>query len=205
MRAAARRGEASNYSIAFSLGGRGPAEPKPSEAAGPPRWQVGGLSRGDTLTVRTGPGYSNPVVLRFDEGAVVRNFGCEESSGARWCRIGPPEADAPAGWAAGRFLREAAADPTVAGSRFQATGELACRLPGREPGTCPFGVRRSAGQAQVEVTLPGGGKRTLLFQGSRVSTAERMPVVASREGDGTIVTVNGAERFVVPDIVLRGD
>lgn len=218
-RSAARRGENASYSIAFGVDGRGtraaegpPSRPDSTDRGPPGRpeaRQVAGLSRGDVLTVRTGPSYSSRTVLRFPEGAMLRSFGCQEVSGMTWCSVGAPDAQRPAGWAAGRFLREVAApgrEARVPGTPYQATGQLDCRFQGQPPVTCPFGVRRHGPQtATIDITMPGGQRRTLVFRSGQVSTEGREPVVASREGDNTVVTVDGNERYVIPDLVIRGD
>ncbi|TCI00203.1 hypothetical protein EJV46_06030 [Roseococcus sp. SYP-B2431] len=220
---AARRNTGGSYTIAFGIDGRGtrateagpPGPPARQDTTdrGPPgrpeAWQVAGLTRGDVLTVRTGPSYSARTVLRFPEGAMVRSFGCQEVAGARWCNIGPADAQRPAGWASARYLREAAAparEPRVPGTPYQATGQVDCRFQGQPPVTCPFGVRRHGpGTATVEITLPNGQRRSLVFRSGQVSTEGREPVVASREGDNMVVTVDGNERYVIPDLVIRGD
>ena len=222
-RDAARRNTGGSYTISFGLdrqGARATEAPPPGPSArqdssdrGPPgrpeAWQVAGLARGDVLTVRTGPSYSSRTVLRLPEGAMVRNFGCQEVSGARWCSVAPAEAQRPAGWASARYLREVAAparDARVPGTPYQATGQVDCRFQGQPPVTCPFGVRRHGPQtATVDITLPNGQRRTLVFRSGQVSTEGREPVVASREGDNMIVTVDGTERYVIPDLVIRGD
>jgi len=222
-RGAPRRDAGAGYTIAFGLdghGARGAEGPPPGAPArqdssdrGPPgrpeARQVAGLARGDVLTVRTGPSYSARTVLRLPEGAMVRSFGCQEVSGATWCRIGPADAQHPAGWSSARYLREVAApgrEERVPGTPYQATGQLDCRFQGQPPVTCPFGVRRHGPQtATVDITLPNGQRRSLVFRSGQVSTEGREPVVASREGNSTVVVVDGNERYVIPDLVIRGD
>jgi len=217
-RGAARRGAMARYTITFEIDGHGARNAAPP--AGPGRRDttedrrrdlstVSGLSRGDTLTVRTAPSYSARVVLRLDEGATVRNCGCEERGGARWCRVGAVDSDQPAGWSAARYLTEAAPparEARVPGTPFQATGQLECRIQGQAPVTCPFGVRRHGPQtATVEITRPGGERRILVFRSGQVSTEGREPVVATRERDAMAVTIDGRERYVIPDAVIQGD
>lgn len=214
-REAARRGASASYAIAFGVDGRGarvPDGPPPRQDTtlrGPDARVVAGLAAGDVLTIRTGPSYSSRTLMRFPEGAVLRSFGCQDVAGATWCSVGTPEAQRPAGWASARYLREVAAparDGRVPGTPYQATGQVDCRFRGEAPVTCPFGVRRHGPQtATVDITMPGGGRRTLVFRGGQVSTEGREPVVASREADNMVVTVDGNERYVIPDLVIRGD
>ncbi|WP_421996090.1 SH3 domain-containing protein [Roseococcus sp.] len=221
-RGPARRANEASFTIAFGLDGHGarandalpPARPD-STLRAPDARVVGGLARGDVLTVRSGPSYSARTLLRFPEGAVLRSFGCQDVAGASWCSVGPADAQRPSGWASARYLREVAAptaapaagrDSRVPGTPFQATGQVECRLQGQAPVTCPFGVRRHGpGTATVEITLPNGQRRSLVFRSGQVSTEGREPVVASREGDNMVVTVDGNERYVIPDLVIRGE
>jgi hypothetical protein len=222
-RDAARRNTGGSYTIAFGIEGHGaratevpppgPPARQDSTDRGPPgrpdAWQVAGLARGDVLTVRTGPSYSARTVLRLPEGTMVRSFGCQEVAGASWCSVAPADAQRPAGWASARYLREVAAparDARVPGTPYQATGQVDCRFQGQPPVTCAFGVRRHGPQtATVDITMPGGQRRTLVFRSGQVSTEGREPVVATREGDNTVVTVDGTERYVIPDLVIRGN
>lgn len=220
-RAAARRGASSSYTIAFGVDGQGgrvaegpPGPPARQDSTrpgpvGPDARVVAGLAPGDVLTVRTGPSYASRTVQRFPEGTTLRSFGCQEVSGATWCSVGPLDAQRPAGWSSARYLREVAAparEGRVPGTPYQATGQVDCRFQGQPPVTCPFGVRRHGPQtATVEITLPNGQRRTLVFRSGQVSTEGREPVVASREADSMIVTVDGNERYVIPDLVIRGD
>jgi hypothetical protein len=222
-RGPSRRSSSANFTVAFGIDGHGarvaegpppgPPARQDSTDRGPPgradARQVAGLARGDVLTVRTSPSYASRSVLRFPEGTMLRSFGCQEVSGATWCSVASADAQRPAGWASARYLREVAAparDARVPGTPYQATGQVDCRFQGQAPITCPFGVRRHGPQtATVDITLPSGQRRSLVFRSGQVSTEGREPVVASREGDNMIVTVDGNERYVIPDLVIRGD
>jgi len=71
------------------------------------RWRVVGLSGAEPLNVRAGPSTAYDVVAEIAAGTVVRGFGCEGEGDQRWCRIAAPDAAAPTGWAASRFLEAA--------------------------------------------------------------------------------------------------
>ncbi|QJP13627.1 SH3 domain-containing protein [Starkeya sp. ORNL1] len=193
-------------------------------AGGPDFWQVAGLVPGDTLNIRSGPSATDAVLVTLNEGAVVRNMGCRPVAGARWCKVQLQGDANTVGWASGRYLREAAgeaapkanakasdakasADAKVAGTQFNATGEVDCRLPGdKAVRACRFGVTRAGqGRASVEISFPDGSRRTLRFSHGLVTTSDGSAVVSARESDNTVVTVNGTERFVVPDVVVDGD
>lgn len=75
---------------------------------GPDFWEVTGVSAGDALNMRSAPSPRSPLVLRFQNGATLRNLGCKIIHGGRWCRVerlGEPTAR---GWVNGRYLREGA-------------------------------------------------------------------------------------------------
>ncbi|MCA0928830.1 SH3 domain-containing protein [Ruegeria profundi] len=55
-------------------------------SGGPDWWSVTGVSRGDTLNVRSGPSTSNPEVARVPNGYPLRNMGCVQRS-PRWCQV----------------------------------------------------------------------------------------------------------------------
>lgn len=234
VRAGARRGESANYTLDLGITGAGnqtqiqaqaphaaaPTQPDFADgySGGPDSWQVTGLVPGDTLNIRSGPSANDTIVVKIDEGAVVRNLGCRPVAGARWCKVQLQGDANTVGWASGRYLREAAAqaapkanaqksDAQVPGTNANATGELDCRLTGDEAvRSCRFGVtRRGQGRASVEISFPNGTKRTLRFSHGLVTASGGGTVATARENDNTVVTVNGTERFVIPDRVVDGD
>lgn len=97
-------------------------------------------------------------------------------------------------------------DARVPGTRFHATGKIACSFEGAAAvSQCDFGViRHSGSSAIVEVTFPDGFKRTLRFDGARVSVDEAAELTSSRQADSTWVEVDGKETFNVPDALLYG-
>lgn len=217
MRAAARRDEIANYRLSISISGRQaarpqrPARPPEGGAAGPDFWQVSGLSRGDTLNMREGPGTRYRVVLELAEGSRLRNMGCEGRGSGRWCRVATDD-DRWSGWVSGRYLVEARAptqlpgDALVPGTPYHATGSIDCRFGGDAGVTsCDFGVvRLGGGDARIEITFPDGFRRTLVFRDRRWSSPQTGEVTAARFGDETEVIVDGAERFTIPDAVMFG-
>jgi hypothetical protein len=72
--------------------------------AEPDNWVVSGVASNDRLNVRSAPNADAETLGRLRNGTRVRNLGCKNSGGARWCRI---SADTVRGWVNGRFLREA--------------------------------------------------------------------------------------------------
>jgi hypothetical protein len=101
-------------------------------------------------------------------------------------------------------------DAKVAGTDFNATGNVPCSMGGGQPtGSCPFGVRRQGGgTAMVTVTRPDGRQRVIFFEKGRAtgydqSQADTGAFKATREGDLTTVHI-GSERYEIPDAVVSG-
>ena len=106
-------------------------------------------------------------------------------------------------------------DAKVAGTDYNATAQIRCSgYKGSAAAMCDAGVVRGTGTGTyIDVTLPGGGKRTIFFNddGSFLSfsTAEAdgtsaMETGSSRQDDTTIATL-GTERYEIPDVLVRGD
>lgn len=226
MRSAARRNEICNYSIRFEIVDGQAASGTTTQpdfadglAGGPDYWEVAGVAAGDTLNLRSEPSTSGSVILKLDNGAVLRNKGCRMTGSTRWCQVQlTGDADA-VGWAAGRYLREASgdaqatarqgSDAIVPGTNFHATGNIPCTFKGNASfKTCTFGVvRKGNGSADVTVTFPDGFRRMLRFHDNMVGVGAGGDKVAySRQGDNTLVSVNNdAETFIIPDVIILGD
>ncbi|WP_051231306.1 SH3 domain-containing protein [Kaistia adipata] len=114
MRNAARRNETANYALTVSVAGKQAASrPSPGNedfadglSGGPDFWEVTGVPPGDRLNLRAAASANAAVLGTARNGAVLRNLGCRMNGGTRWCRV--ESRDGTRGWAAGRFLREAA-------------------------------------------------------------------------------------------------
>jgi len=222
MRNAARRNEVADYSIRFAIGAGtsapGDAGVAPGQdfadgnAGGPDFWQVAGVPDGDTLNIRSHPSASSSVVVELGNGAVLRNLGCKETGGQRWCRVRLTGDSDMEGWAAGRYLREGSApeaegDALVPGTNYNATGSVDCTFKNNPSvRNCDLGViRRSDGGATVEIKFPDGFVRVLQFRAGGVTSPGSPNVLSERQGDNTIVSVDGTERFVIPDVAIEGD
>lgn len=112
MRNAARRGEATTYRLEIAVGNAELAEPVQGDFAdglqgGPDFWAVTGVST--ALNLRAEPSTGAAVLRRVEAGTVLRNLGCRMAEARRWCRVGSTLDESLTGWAAGDFLREAAA------------------------------------------------------------------------------------------------
>jgi hypothetical protein len=111
MRSAARRGEVANYALTISLGRKSATEEKGPDYAdgltgGPDFWEVTGIGVGDTLNLRDEPSPHARLVAKFATRTVLRNLGCKNTHGQRWCRVERSDDPSMRGWVNGRYLRE---------------------------------------------------------------------------------------------------
>lgn len=106
-------------------------------------------------------------------------------------------------------------DARVAGTEYHATAQIRCSgYKGSAATMCDAGVVRGTETGTyVDVTLPDGGKRTVLFNSDgsflSFSTSEAdgtsaMQIGSSRQDDTTIATL-GTERYEIPDVFVMGD
>lgn len=110
MRSAARRREAANYRLTISLGQHGAAPVGGADYAdgltgGPDYWRVAGAA----IILRETPAPRGKRLGALARGAVLRNLGCKNMRGDRWCQVeqsGPPSLR---GWVLGNSLRESEA------------------------------------------------------------------------------------------------
>lgn len=101
----------------------------------------------------------------------------------------------------------AGAEAGAASSRYDATGQLPCAMGGMPAGSmqCNFGIKRSGpGKAVVDISTPGGVKRSLIFSGKHVSAGSNASVKALLRDDEWSVDVNDYEHYVVPQTVING-
>lgn len=109
----ARRGVTANYTLTIALGEQSRTNEKGPDYAdgltgGPDYWEVTGVGHGDELSMRKAPSPKGALVMRFANGAVLKNLGCKNTGGQRWCRVERPDDPSMRGWVNGRYLRESA-------------------------------------------------------------------------------------------------
>lgn len=198
------------------------ADPAPVEG-GPEFFVVEGVADGDLLNLRATASAMGKVVGRLPNGVALRNLGCSDVNGVRWCKIEAIEDASFTGWAAARYLREtvvegatveppveADAQPTADASqapRFDATAEIPCaRTYGQPMRLCAAGVKRGGeGEATITVTWPDGGERVIRFQNGRADTSDaEEPVSWTREADLNMIRIGKAERFEIADAIAFG-
>jgi len=102
----------------------------------------------------------------------------------------------------------ASKDALIPGTRFHASATVACAPPfDPKPQRCEaFVIRRGFdGTATVEVRGPGATLRRILFVGGAPVASDAMdPLAHSRDGDLTVVKFGAAERYEIPDALVRG-
>lgn len=205
MRNAARRDETASYSLRVSIDGPADAAPAGDYAdgmsGGPDHWQIAGVSGGDRLNVRSGPGTSHNVVGQLVNGDVVTNLGCRMVDETKWCQIGDADRK-PTGWASGQYLIEA----TSIGTN-NASGAIPCAMsPSQPTASCNFRVSRASnGTASVWASIPSGTERYLDFrEGNLVGSDPGLSFSQERRGDLNVITLGNGERYEIPDAVLYG-
>lgn len=157
-RAAARRGETSDFSLSVAIGGDTGAVVDGDFAdglAGGPDFFAVSVSGGDRLNIRAGPSAATGVVTRLTDGQRLRNLGCRMSEGQRWCRVATLADPGFEGWAAGRYLVEGGTVTTSrSGFALPAAPKAAYRRVQFKPGTSG---------AELSGTLPPGGSQNFLI------------------------------------------
>lgn len=104
-------------------------------------------------------------------------------------------------------LRGATPDATVAGTPFQATARVACRVGDAPETTCPAGALRQGATTTIVITLPDGATRRLTFRGRTAtgSDAAGQGFAAGKDGDLNRIAVGTREHYAFPDAFITGD
>lgn len=211
MRSAARRDEATDYTLGLGLTGADFAD---ALAGGPDWWQVSGLQDGSALNIRSGPHARYPVVSQAANGELAQNRGCRMTGADRWCNV-RFDGSGQQGWVAGRFLIETAAPaapevpvggPVGNGTPFDATGEVACATAEGQPmRPCPFGVVRDGpGNAGVWIAMGKGRERAILFEGGVPVSADSPDTMTFEKSADLFSLRVGPERYEIPEAVVSG-
>ncbi|MGE3364851.1 MAG: SH3 domain-containing protein [Rhizobiaceae bacterium] len=208
------------------------AETRPATSE-PAYFEVVGIADNDLLNLRATASAGGMVIGRLPNGSRVKNLGCSEVKGYRWCKIVDLVDAKVAGWAAERYLVETAVDPAELPSEapadsasqgadvaalpsdkteapktgFDATGIIPCaRQFGQPMSLCQAGVvRGDAGQAIISVTWPEGGERIIRFRdGKPESSNAEEEFRFTREADLNMIRIGKGERFEIPDALPFG-
>jgi hypothetical protein len=165
----------------------------------------------DPLAIRAQPSIRAAAVAEALAGTVLRNYGCRESEGRRWCEVERVEGNATRGWATADYLEEANAALRAGQGVFDAGGRIDCTLaPGQPMSQCGFGVARDGGgTATVVVTRPDGRNRALFFENGNLVGADTSEAdgyhdtAATKRGDLFEARV-GTERYEIFEVVVFG-
>jgi hypothetical protein len=199
MRAAARRNELSDYTLAISITGE-TGEIVQGDFAdglqgGPDFFSV--RTSGGDLNIRSGPSTGARVVARVLNGTPLRNLGCRMNEAQRWCSVATLSDPGVEGWAAGDFLVEG-------------SGETATQL----PDMIPVGPGAVTPNAAEQACLAGISRETqngdVVLLGSDFSEAgtvvrvgvgpDRAPWQCIAYADGT----TGGIMFLSEDAMVPG-
>lgn len=101
---------------------------------------VTGVAPGDLLNVREAASPVGHIRTRLGNGTGLRNFGCDEFNGYRWCKIAVVDQPDVEGWVPGRYLLpvdpESTATPTLEEADREAAADAsALALPATADGT----------------------------------------------------------------------
>jgi len=97
-------------------------------------------------------------------------------------------------------------DAKVAGTDFNATGEIPCaQYEGQPMSPCRFGViRQGAGDATVRVFWHGGGERNIYFKSGKAQSSDSPAGLRAEKASDLNRVYIGAERFEIPDAAIFG-
>ncbi len=115
MRAAARRGERSDFTLDIAITGATgevvQGDYADGLAGGPDFYAV--KTSGSGLNLRAEPSAGAALVTLLANGTNLRNLGCRMAEGRRWCRVATLADPGYEGWAAGEFLIEGSGDASA--------------------------------------------------------------------------------------------
>jgi hypothetical protein len=214
-RAAARRHETSEFTLDVQLTPNSVLQkPVKNDFAdglqgGPDFWRV--TAGREPLLLRAAPSRAAQIMMRFDEGAVLRNLGCRMVDGVRWCQVQWPHDAKSQGWVRGERLAESgppAGDARVPGTMFHAMGDIPCAYERGQPLTsCRFGVvRYGAGRADVSIFPPQGEQIIIQFDHSvpaGLAAGDHGRLSFTKQKDLFLISIGGM-RFEIPDAVIHG-
>jgi hypothetical protein len=111
MRNEARRGTTARYTLTLDVGRQSATSEKGPDFAdgltgGPDYWEVTGVGPGDSLSLRATPSPKGKLILSLSNGILLKNIGCRNTRGQRWCQVEQQGEPARRGWVNGRYLRE---------------------------------------------------------------------------------------------------
>lgn len=77
-----------------------------TEDGGPDYWEISGVKNND-LGLKAKPSLDSAFTVRgLRNGTILRNLGCKDRNGDRWCRVEVKKNPSQTGWARTQYLRE---------------------------------------------------------------------------------------------------
>ncbi len=143
---------------------------------------VHGVPQNDVLNVRSGPSAQSRIVGALANGDRVRNLGCRNEGGSRWCRIQMLDDMKSEGWVNDRYLKESGAP---AGSRGNIDHG------GRIENNCAAAVAKEVGVSANDVmvtnsTISEGTGRHVVYVGVPYGKADW---ICEADRNGRVVNV----------------
>jgi uncharacterized protein YraI len=94
-----------------------------SETGGPDFWEVTGVANND-FGLKAKPSLNSAFTVRgLRNGTILRNLGCKNQNGDRWCRVEVKNNPDQKGWARTQYLRESSGDRSANRSGDYADGD----------------------------------------------------------------------------------
>jgi SH3-like domain-containing protein len=94
-----------------------------SEAGGPDYWEISGVANND-LGLKAKPSLDAAFTVRgLHNGTILRNLGCKNHNGDRWCRVEVKNNTSQTGWVRTQYLRKSNGDRRSNGSNGYADGD----------------------------------------------------------------------------------
>ncbi len=231
-RNAARRAETANFTLNIGIDGKSEGMVQndfaDGLAGGPDFFEVRTTGAG-TLNLRSDASSGAGIIVKLSRGTVVRNLGCKNAEGRRWCNVATLADPGYQGWASGDFLIEGSdpalggvatqlpeqapvesVDALVPGTNFNATGPIDCIRGDSPQTTCTFGVvRRGNGSADLSITWPDGTTRLIFFENGTAesydfSQADGEQQMTSMLQGGTFNITIGKEQYFIPEAAIFG-
>lgn len=98
-------------------------------------FEVIGIAPSDLLNLRATASPNGMLIARVPNGSMLRNHGCVEANGNRWCKVADVDNPSVMGWAAERYLQasQAASFEPVEPAPTEEPGEYIEPMEGETP------------------------------------------------------------------------
>ncbi|MGV8936513.1 MAG: hypothetical protein ACOH2J_05275 [Allorhizobium sp.] len=193
-----------------------PGSTAPSEED-PYLFHVYGTRPGEPVTMRSGAGTAFRAIATLADGEPVQKLSCREDRNGYWCRVASTGRPRISGWVIGRALHEDSVSHRTAPSTddyvadgmaqgvYDATGPIRCQADNSQPmDDCQYGIVRNGPQANLDVTLPDGSRRSIDYRAGRFSNRGGERLRSHKQGGDAVITLDDGVTLFVPDDVVMG-